>query len=321
MPKLFDAAIPLLWQPSIHHVRPTGDLHDRDQLSWFFTGAGSWIAGRYLDPLRDDPRFSRWIPYLPEAASFLSVIEDLASLACAAESQCGDDALAVDDYFLFVLSDPEVKWRLEKYAMKRMMARLKEAGKFADDVKDTARVKAIPTMNALYDEVVLWAEESAAAGSTGNILKALFGLSPEGLDSTGLGLPCTHPGAHKRLSKRGQRGPKRRVNRRVSTWGVYLLAWIVGTEALAVRLWNKLLLPIGYRWPSLGKYWAAKQRLVRDLIAWDMMPRRRDEVRPAPPLSPLVEDILEWAVDARTRSILNHLFYRLSTAPGQSTKE
>ena len=108
--------------------------------------------------------------------------------------------------------------------------------------------------------------------------------------------PCWHGRGHKDFVHPGR---KWKPERRAATWGTYILAWIVGSETLAVRLWNLLPWPAGYRWSegkrptvALKKYTEAKNRLVADLRRKGLLQVRND-LKPYPPLSPAVAAHIE----------------------------
>lgn len=99
--------------------------------------------------------------------------------------------------------------------------------------------------------------------------------------------PCWHGRDHADFKHPGRPW---KVERRAATWGTYIVAWIVGSETLAVRLWNLLPLPHGYHWGpgkplgyGLKKYIDAKRRLVKDLRETGLL-QGRNQLRPYPPL-------------------------------------
>lgn len=99
--------------------------------------------------------------------------------------------------------------------------------------------------------------------------------------------PCWHSRDHADFKHPGRPW---KVERRAATWGTYIVAWIVGSETLAVRLWNLLPLPDGYHWGpgkpvgyGLKKYIDAKRRLVKDLRETGLL-QGRNQLRPYPPL-------------------------------------
>ncbi len=84
--------------------------------------------------------------------------------------------------------------------------------------------------------------------------------------------PCWHGGNSHEDIVRG-RGRRFIPTRRAATWATYIISWIVGSQTVAVRLWN-MLAETEYQWgnpndpaEALAKYTDAKKRLVDDLRA------------------------------------------------------
>ncbi len=82
-----------------------------------------------------------------------------------------------------------------------------------------------------------------------------------------------------------------------------------------MRVWNKSLVSPDYRWPSLSKYWRAKQRLLRD-VKYILPPQGPQQ--PRDPLEQETADLLEWLIEARTRSKIRHLFGALAIPASRS---
>lgn len=106
-------------------------------------------------------------------------------------------------------------------------------------------------------------------------------------------LPCWHPRSHERIRQRvGRGGRGHSVRRRSAVWGTYVVAWLVGTETAAVRLWNLVVGP-EYRWGdpgdpayALAKYSDAKRRMIshlQSLTGQKVIPLR-PLLQPEPPL-------------------------------------
>ncbi len=95
------------------------------------------------------------------------------------------------------------------------------------------------------------------------------------------------------------------------------MSWIVGSETLAVRLWNKFVLPADLRWGdgrsehyAVKKYAQAKTRLVNDLQGTSghrFVPDLPGPKKPYPPLRRELASTLEWTVGALTRQSLKTL--------------
>lgn len=106
--------------------------------------------------------------------------------------------------------------------------------------------------------------------------------------------PCWHGRDHADFKHPGRPW---KVERRAATWGTYIIAWIVGSETLAVRLWNLLPLPAGYLWGEplgygLKKYIDAKRRLVKDLRETGLL-QGRNQLKPYHPLRRDMADYME----------------------------
>lgn len=325
MPRQFDPAIPVSWD--FYAARPTIfrfsadepehdhlDLRDRRDLFFFLLRATVSLDGPELDRLLSHRSFRQWEPHLPEATSLVVAIEREVEDASSAGSgyrhaitikeDAYDDVLAVDDYYLaFNITGPQrMSWPLSDFVDRRM-----EAFSSGDN-RDKRRV---------LEDVNDWADRWPGLRRQG-LVRAVFPraethvtehYNPTGdmlglYSSSVMGLPCLHPKSHERLLRR-RRGQRPDAARRAGIWGTYLIAWIVGTEALAVRLWNKSLVPLDYRWPSLSKYWRAKQRLLRDVK--HILPPRGQQ-QPRDPLEQETADLLEWLIEARTRSRIRRLF-------------
>ncbi len=106
---------------------------------------------------------------------------------------------------------------------------------------------------------------------------------------------CWHPAEH---SKMRQRGRPWTPNRRAATWGTYCLAWLTGSESVAVRLWN--VYGGNMRWGTNNKkgikvYGATKKRLVKSLV-WAMGPAVTPPNSWARPYAPLLKGVLDEAL-------------------------
>ena len=321
MPRQFDPAIPVsrdFYDAPPPMFRLSADrplyLRDRSDLSYFLRSGTVGLDSSELDRLLSHRSFRQWEPHLPEAASLVVAVEREVEGASSVGSgyrhaitikgEGYDDVLAVDDYYLaFNITGPQwMYWPLSDFVTRRMGAFL------SGDNRDKMRV---------LEDVGDWAEGWPRLRRQG-LVRAVFprretyvtehynptGDVPGLYSSSVMGLPCLHPKSHERLLRR-RRGQRPDAARRASIWGTYLIAWIVGTEALAVRLWNKSLVPLDYRWPSLSKYWRAKQRLLRDVK--HILPPQGQQ-QPRDPLEQETADLLEWLIEARTRSRIRRWF-------------
>lgn len=163
---------------------------------------------------------------------------------------------------------------------------------------------------AVDDHFIAYIDPDSAEAHKTEFLKLVAEAEQQGvprarIEATSMETPpCLHSKNHAALLA-GRRGPKRRSSRRAATWGTYIAAWLIGSEGMAVRLWN-MLVPASYRWGrdlvtpeySLKKYVTAKGRLVEDLMRW--CPRRivnpNGDLRPYPPLDPDVALTLEGLI-------------------------
>ncbi len=305
MPRQFSAPIPVNRRFDIDTESMV--YEGRPDLIAFINRSAIWIGFKQREQVLEDPDLARLVIYWPLVESLLRHIQGIYSMAFDAVRRAQDDALQVDDAFLLGFNQP-IEQRLSSLIVDRAEA---------------FRVDRKATFTREFESVVdAWAPSEDLPLSQEQVFATLF---HESLDySAPVGkLPCPHPQPHKRLPRRkrgGRQGPKYRTVRRASTWATYALSWVLGSEALAVRLWNTLPLPQDLRWSaqsspavSLALYSDAKKRLVDDLTRWQMIPTEI-ALQPNPPLKRDVVELLEWTVKARTESLFDQLFDGLTSA-------
>ena len=202
-----------------------------------------------------------------------------------------DDALVVDDFALFVFCATAARHDLWALATS------------ARSVRDEQRGGP-----ELVEAINAWMGQESPIRDRRKQLKSLF-------EHDAWDAPCLHVRAHDRLGKRGR---KATVPARIKVWGTYAISWMTGNETLAVRIWNRLMLPPEFRWTpeaynskagldyAVKKYSDAKRRLEKDIIGKDayvnqMIFQGLPAVAPAPPLDQDTSELVLWIFEAILR--------------------
>ena len=283
MPPAFSAPIPIY--NDFHQVREIDDAAVRDFIAWISREMSPRTQAHVHRLLTESP--------LPDKKAIAWARRRLGTLALALSlrgirsfayqaAQSSRDALVVDDFFLLLLN-PEVQDDLASFLWRKELAQ----GIGRHDAR-----------RHLVKAVSGWVEGRGRSYPGLRAESAAWTvISPSGNPL------CWHAQEHARLRRRG---PKFKLERRAATWGTYVVAWLVGSETLAVRLWNRLLLPAGYRWGrrdasaayALSKYADAKARLIHDLrvVGGRGLVPERSPLRPFPPLDPATAFTLEGQV-------------------------
>lgn len=142
---------------------------------------------------------------------------------------------------------------------------------------------------------------------------------------------CWHAQPHEEMVRRGRGHSPRR---RAATFGTYTVAWLVGSETLAVNLWNKVV-GSEHQWGkpdkpayALAKYWDAKRRLIADLsaIGGQKLIPQRSPLRPGEPLEPNIAEkltVLSQALLGKVEmtAALETLQGMLAKAPREPTEK
>ena len=289
MPRRFEAPIPVSRLYRFDAREPVDDWSVRNFLK-------DGIRRRpqesiLVDALALDEESDEWrqLKRLLEARELVQDIDEVIREVLRA-ARSFDDALKVDDYFqLFI--DPVFNEDVSDL--------FDEIDSVADD--DTAK------QGEVDKNIRQWLTERAPRWYAG--LRRVYWASPKVE-----GPPCWHSKEHNKWTKGGI---QRSVSRRAATWGTYIVSWIVGSETLAVRLWNKFVLPADLRWGdgrsehyAVKKYIQAKTRLEKDLRRTGghrFVPDWPNAQKPYPPLRPELASTLEWLVEALTRQSLRAL--------------
>lgn len=283
MPRRFSAPIPVY--TTFGHPRNIGsyEVHKYIQNLWLQTPEGE-DKDRLLSLVDrgTDVEDSIYAPLrrMLIAWGIASWVSDIANLA---EIVAGwtEDVLEIDDRFLIYIN-PELGSEL---------GQVTDAYSQVDSAtKPKARRAGLEWFGTGFDE---WLKERQSLYPELDIEGAAYMTSE-------LTPPCFHAGEGHEDIVRG-RGRRYSPTRRAATWATYIIAWIVGSQTLAVRLWN-LSAGTEYQWgnpndpaEALAKYTDAKKRLVDDLraIGGQKIIPARVFFRPPPPLDPSIAAAVE----------------------------
>jgi hypothetical protein len=295
MPRRFEAPIPIFRLYRFDARDPVDDCDVRDFLKDRIRRGPEKDRPLLADALALDEGSDEWrqLKRFLEAGELAQDIDEVRRAVLRAARSFGD-ALKVDDYFQIFI-DPAFEDDLSAF--------FDEIDSVADD--DTVR------QEEFFKHLEQWLEQRAPRWYRGlrraSVSQSLGNPKVKGP-------PCWHSKEHKALTKGGI---QRSVSRRAATWGTYIVSWIVGSETLAVRLWNKFVLPADLRWGdgrsehyAVKKYIQAKKRLERDLQSTSghrFVPDWPNVHKPYPPLRPELASTLEGVVEAFTRRRLRAL--------------
>ena len=290
MAKRFDAPIPLTdpWITQARRRPSSDDASEILQEAAALMGLSDLPSSAYEGPLKEWVRLGEQparIAYtnLFTALAVAGHVRDVAANLMLF-SRDTDDALAVDDFALIVFCATAARHDLSALTISSHRVRDEGQGK--------------PELIAAIEA---WMEQESPIRARHEHLKSLF-------DTGAVGAPCLHVRAHHRL---GKRGPKATVPARIKVWATYAISWMTGNETLAVRIWNRLMLPPEFRWTpeaynskagldyAVKKYSDAKRRLKKDIIGSDpyvnqMIFQGLSPVAPPAPLDHDTSELVLW---------------------------
>ena len=283
MPRRFSAPIPVY--STFGHPRNIGsyEVHKYIQNLWLQTPVGE-DKDRLLSLVDQgtDVEDSIYFPLrrMLVAWGLASLVSDIVNMAEIIARWTGD-VLEIDDRFLIYIN-PDLGSDLSQVT---------EAYSQVDSAtKLEARRAGLEWFYTAFSE---WVKEHQSLYPELNIEDAAY-MTRE------LTPPCWHAGNGHEDIVRG-RGRRFSPTRRAATWATYIISWIVGSQTVAVRLWN-MLAETEYQWgnpndpaEALAKYTDAKKRLVDDLRATggqNIIPAKAVFL-PSPPLDPSITPSLE----------------------------
>jgi len=173
-----------------------------------------------------------------KARYVLNAMEDIRHLALWAAVRFESDVLDIDDIFLTFCHPRVVDWMTDLGPLEDGELNEEAGAEYLRDVATIAERWPLINMDRLHN--------IAIKGKNAPV--------------------CWHRDRHSKLRRRGRQWTP---TKRAAAWATYCIAWLVGSESSAVRLWNAW--DNDTRWGSDDRsgikiYGATKRRLVKSLV-------------------------------------------------------